>query len=453
MPSARRWRKRAPGNRAAPGPWNARKAKPRKPKFGLDEAFVDFSRCLFLIRGAAEAAKKTAEEGGRESVGGGPPIKSIQLKAEDIDFGGFVFPSDARFKSATFTGNALFGSATFVGDAQFEGANFTGDARFKSATFTSDARFKDTKFSRIASFGNTTFTGDAQFRTTKFNGFAFFESAAFTGAAHFNGATFTSFAWFTSATFTRNAQFEDTNFIYEARFESATFWGDAWFTDTVFTGAARFAGATFTSNAFFLGTQFKKSANFELAGFKQFASFASSRFESEASFNAIRGERSFDMADARFEAVPEFIQAHFEEAPRLDNLKVYGRWIKRHPRPERKEAKEQPEKGKYQDEPESKSRRRWHAVRHFGGRVRTWPIRAAKGAWRRVREGMPIFPRAGGHLSGWPSRGTTPSASCNITRASCNRSASRRIGRCRSCASGEPAAPARRANGRCRSGS
>ncbi len=41
----------------------------------------------------------------------------------------------------------------------------------------------------------------------------------------------------------------------------------------------------------------------------------------------MRGERAFSMADAVFEAVPDFIQAHFEEAPRLDNMHVGGRLL------------------------------------------------------------------------------------------------------------------------------
>ena len=34
------------------------------------------------------------------------------------------------------------------------------------------------------------------------------------------------------------------------------------------------------------------------------------------------------MADVVFVHVPDFVQAHFEEAPRLDNVKVYGHWIR-----------------------------------------------------------------------------------------------------------------------------
>ena len=77
------------------------------------------------------------------------------------------------------------------------------------------------------------------------------------------------------------------------------------------------------------------------------------------------------MAGARFYVVPDFIQAHFEEAPRLDNLEVVARIVARHPRPEQKEAK-------------SWWLKRWRTLRYVGGAARTWPKRAGRGIWRRL---------------------------------------------------------------------
>ena len=50
--------------------------------------------------------------------------------------------------------------------------------------------------------------------------------------------------------------------------------------------------------------------------------FHNAQFKGEADFNAVAGKRAFSMAGARFQRVPDFIQAHFEEAPRLDNVQV-----------------------------------------------------------------------------------------------------------------------------------
>jgi len=121
-----------------------------------------------------------------------------------------------------------------------------------------------------------------------------------------------------------------------------------------------------TGQAFFGESRFKQNARFNLARFDEYATFAAAEFGGSASFEAIRGERGFTMARARFDVVPDFIQAHFAEAPRLDNLEVVGRIVARHPRPERKEAK-------------SWWLKPWRTLRYVGGAARTWPKRAACG--------------------------------------------------------------------------
>jgi hypothetical protein len=341
--------------------WEREKGENPETQAWLDKAFADFSRCLFLL-GWVEGTEETPakiEEKGKDSD---PPVKSIQLGADRIDFEGFVFPSGACFNSATFTRDARFQSATFNGDALFESATFTRGASFESATFTGGAWFDG------ATFTDATFTGGARFNSATFTGNAWFLSATFTGCAPFDSATFNGNAWFNSATFTRDASFD-----------SATFTGNAWFDGATFTGDARFFGATFTGAVSFDKTQFKRHAEFQLASFKQYAGFELSRFEASASFYAIRGERGFDMAGAIFEAVPDFIQAHFEEAPQLDNLKVHGRWIPRHPWPDMVKA-------------QSVWQALWWLLQYLVGGVLTWPVRAAKGAWRRMREGDSDIP-------------------------------------------------------------
>ena len=230
----------------ADGRWATKKSlfsrlepKNAETRAWMKTAEADFSRCLFLVRGA---------EG--TSEGGAPPVKSIQLEGDRADFRDFLFPGDASFKSATFTGNASFGGAIFTGQAWFEKAIFTGYASFKRAIFTSSALFM---------------------------------SAAFTGYASFTGA--------------------------------------------IFTSSALFMNAAFTGNGFFAGARFKQDAGFLLARFDQSATFAGAEFGGRASFEAIRGERGFSMAGAVFDAVPDFIQAHFAEAPRLDNVEVKGRML------------------------------------------------------------------------------------------------------------------------------
>jgi Pentapeptide repeats (9 copies) len=348
----------------------------RETQTWLDEAFADFSRCLFLMQGV-DGTKETPGEIEENGADNGPPVKSIQLEVERFAFDGFLIPSAVWFGSATFKGDASFGSATFKGNAWFDSATFKGNAWFDSAIFKGNASFDSATFKREAWFGSAIFKGNASFYSATFKGNAWFYSATFKGDASFDSATFKGEASFDSATFKGNTSFG-----------SATFKGDASFDSATFKGEASFDCTTFKGNLFFRQTLFKQAATFALSSFNQHASFASSRFEAEASFNAIRGERGFDMADAVFEAVPDFIQAHFEEAPRLDDMKVLGRWITRH-RPEGNEPEEPPEneEGEAEEKLVLKGRERGQTARHFGGWVRTWPVRAAKGGWRRLREG------------------------------------------------------------------
>ena len=118
------------------------------------------------------------------------------------------------------------------------------------------------------------------------------------------------------------ADFSGFVFPAFASFGSATFTGDASFASATFTGDASFESATFKKDVFCQEARFSSPASFALCNFWRHATFAASRFEADASFEAIRGERGFNMAGAVFEVVPDFIQAHFEEAPRLDNLQV-----------------------------------------------------------------------------------------------------------------------------------
>ena len=48
----------------------------------------------------------------------------------------------------------------------------------------------------------------------------------------------------------------------------------------------------------------------------------STRFERNADFGAISSESAFSLENTSFENVPDFIEAHFVEAPRLDHVRV-----------------------------------------------------------------------------------------------------------------------------------
>ena len=244
-------------------------------------AEADFSFCLFLnkvgVNEEKEADIKAAIE--KSAAKAERDVKSIPVEALVTRFDGFVFPGDAWFARATLSGVALFDSATFKGAAWFARATLSGVALFDSATFKG-----------AASFGRATLSGVALFDSATFSGDALFDSATFSG---------------------------------DALFDSATFKGAAWFASATFSGAASFRGRTFPGDVFFNAARFGPGeADFSLVTFERVAQFDGATFTGEADFNAVSGKRTFSMSGAQFEGVPNFIQAHFEEAPRLDNVVV-----------------------------------------------------------------------------------------------------------------------------------
>ena len=149
-----------------------------------------------------------------------------------------------------------------------------------------------------------------------------FEGHEFDDEVDFRGFIFPGVAGFGEATFTGVAGFVRVTFTGAAGFAGLTFTDDAGFVRVTFTGAAGFAGATFTGAAGFGGATFTGVARFAQSTFCGFTTFAQSTFERGVDFSAIDGKTSFSLAGAHFQDVPDFNQAHFAEAPRLDGFSI-----------------------------------------------------------------------------------------------------------------------------------
>lgn len=150
-------------------------------------------------------------------------------------------------------------------------------------------------------------------------------------SADFSGYTFADFADFRGFLFPGNALFEGAEFLKPAEFSTATFRGIGWFESTVFCESARFERAAFNesarfdkaslcSTAWFEDASFGWSAWFPQSVFKGYANFRRANFQGAASFNATMFERALTLEGAQFAQVPDFIQAHFVEAPLLDTI-------------------------------------------------------------------------------------------------------------------------------------
>jgi hypothetical protein len=110
------------------------------------------------------------------------------------------------------------------------------------------------------------FPGEADFTEAKLEGLTFFDDAKFEGAA-----------WF------RNLE---TSYV---NFNSVTFLQQVWFNQATFSGAGHFQNAHFMKHADFI---------------------------------AITSRGIFDLEGASFAYLPNFTQAHFEEAPDVQDVRV-----------------------------------------------------------------------------------------------------------------------------------
>ena len=207
----------------------------------------------------------------------------------NVNFRNFNFPGEVSFRYANFQGYVYFDSAKFHYDAKFWGVTFSKICDFRNSTFTKKAEFVEVEFKNIAGFRNVMFKNDANFNSTKYRNGVVFDSADFKGSVSFQGADF----------FDR-AMFRDTKFKSKADFIEVTF-----------SRAAFFTNAEFEDVAIFLQCSFNSAVTFRESSFKKFVIF-----------RAISGKGLFSLYNVKFSNVPDFTEAHFEEAPQFDNVEL-----------------------------------------------------------------------------------------------------------------------------------
>jgi hypothetical protein len=132
------------------------------------------------------------------------------------------------------------------------------------------------------------------------------------GGQHFTAKLNCSGYWidFHGFIFPGEADFSDAEFRSFAAFDDADFRGPAWF-HKLDAADMRFKNAVFQEDVVFRGASLRHNVAFENA-----------QFEKEADFEAVEVRRGFYLDQAKFTRVPNFIQTHFEEAPRLDNFVI-----------------------------------------------------------------------------------------------------------------------------------
>lgn len=156
-----------------------------------------------------------------------------------------------------------------------------------------------------------------------FNDSVYFDNYIFPARVVLVKAIFKNYAFFDNTTFHGKIDFQNANFNSTASFLKTVFDGPALFNDCNFEGPASFHRCSFNENIWFLKTTFYEKADFELAQFYKKVSFRRANFLKASSFEAIHAEGFFSLERATFQnQVPNFNQAHFVEAPRLDNIEL-----------------------------------------------------------------------------------------------------------------------------------
>ena len=239
-----------------------------------------------------------------------------------VRFAEWIFPSRVNFAIATFNRTAEFGTATFRDFVDFGRATFNNDAMFWASTFNGFTNFERATFKSFASFEISTFNHPVNFSNATFNLRIVFTDTTFSSTAEFWNTKFRLDPDFKRATFAEFADFGSATFGNPAVFQRVRFNGNAGFGLSTFRGNADFARATFTGDAEFWDSKFNGLAVFAYSVFNGSATFDRSSFTKSADFKAIRCESAYSLASAEFLRVPDFNQAHFDEAPRLDNIRI-----------------------------------------------------------------------------------------------------------------------------------
>lgn len=188
------------------------------------------------------------------------------------DFGNFLFPAYACFNEAIFNEGAAFDEANFIEAADFVKVEFkNGNAYFKNTPFNEPVKFWEATFEEKADFSKAIFSKEAYFGVHVFSKGAKFDDAIFKERADF-----------------KRAHFGTSNPNLAEEEEEA-------------------------GEISFFQTEFKKSADFEGAQF----------YVTKADFRAMQVERYFSLNKVTFHhCVPDFVQAHFQEAPLLEHLTI-----------------------------------------------------------------------------------------------------------------------------------
>ena len=212
------------------------------------------------------------------------------------------------------------------GEANFSGFLFPGLVGFWGADHI--VRFDGARFEGWATFTNARFPDQVTFKDAVFHKWAMFNCVRFEGLTRFDGATFRQEVSFESTVFNERTMIQNP---------------EVSFSGVRFDKGAKFTKAHFHSRTSFNRAVFNDLTDFSASVFEGKTTFTGTKCQGQADFRAIKSTSVFlfddlgpasqdwDSGMAEFSTVPDFQQATFVEAPRLDNVKIgpqLSRWNK-----------------------------------------------------------------------------------------------------------------------------
>jgi|GEM_PF-2231301 len=248
------------------------------------------------------------------------------------NFNDFIFPGQVQFRYFEFKQEAFFSGAIFHQRAFFDYASFKGLTLFTNTTFNKWAFFENATFHDEVAFQGEVCKINANFKKAYFYKHAVFctplinttfEEAVFENSATFNNSKFYEITTFSNATFEGLTKFQNVKFYGITDFQNTQFTETTYFQEAKFFEKSMFDSANFKKVVDFNEVKFIKNASFTTSFFEGYTSFKKAVFKQHANLNAIQSDSAFNLEGATFEKeVPDFIQANFKEAPRLDNIKI-----------------------------------------------------------------------------------------------------------------------------------
>lgn len=252
----------------------------------------------------------------------------------EINLKHFLFPGNTIFNKIIFNNKVSCFMTKFLGIVQFLDTTFNDETTFAKAIFYSTADFSNSDFNEYCSFNAAKFKNKSDFSFTEFNNEVDFQSTHFEKKTYFNQSEFNDEANFFLTNFKETVEFKNSLFKGYIEFQMANFSEFSDFSEAVFENGVNFSEArfkkdiiynqsSFLNNINFTNASFNEYADFKKATFLKEANFEKAKFNYEANFNAIISESAFSLEGVKFSNnVPDFIQANFKEAPRLDNIKI-----------------------------------------------------------------------------------------------------------------------------------